>query len=328
MAGRKGAAAEQQQLTRPKDSHNSSIYLTAPAHQQPSPQGNLPAAGRRTSNPLPALGQNHGHAKHGDTLRTAQERRGAVATVQSVQQLPSGPLSTTLQKTASPAERSAPAPAESGTNLAPPPSVRQEVGSPSPRLGPGVVKELSGDEEVPEGAVAFVFVYVCVGVFAMAVLLLYVYRSLTSGRPGVELSTDETSTLSASKQLAVSEERELGRGTTLAVPRPLGSRRATATSWKPRARGDGGPESAESTSTVARTNGLDEGNVSRTNMEEDKAGRTAATSATPDDDRRSFELVRLAAPDYDERPSNWSYGDRELKEGGHLARRGLRRLVG
>ncbi|KAL1420122.1 hypothetical protein MTO96_024580 [Rhipicephalus appendiculatus] len=216
--------------------------------------------------------------------------------MQSVQPLPSGPLPTTLQKTASPAGRSAPAPAASGTNLAPPPSVRQEVRSPSPRVGPGVVKELSSEEEVPEGAVAFVFVYVCVGAFAMAFLLLYVYRSLTSGRPGAELSTDETSTLSASKQLAVSEERELGRGTTLAVPRPLGSSRGTATSRKPRARGDGGPESAESTSTVARTNGLDEGNVSRTSFEkDDEAGRTAATSATPDDDRRSFELVRLAA---------------------------------
>ncbi|KAL1420124.1 hypothetical protein MTO96_024582 [Rhipicephalus appendiculatus] len=325
MVGRKDAAAKHQQLTRHKDTHNGSIFVTAPAYHQSSTRGNVPAAARRTSNPLPALGQNHGHASHGDKLRTAQEQRGAVATRQSVQHLPSGPLPTTPQKTAPPAGRPAPAPAGSGTNLARPPSVRQEDGPPSPRLEPGVVQEIGGREEVPEGAVAFVFVYMCVVVFAMAALLLYVYRSLTSGPPGVELSTDETSTPTVStlvvsedhKQLVVSEERELGHGTTWAVPRPLGSRRATTTSREPKARGHGGPESTENTSTAARTNDLEEGNVSRTNMEEDEAGRTAATAATPEDDWRSFDLMVLAAPGYEERPCNCQ-----------ILRRGLRRRVG
>ncbi|KAL1487452.1 hypothetical protein MTO96_030950 [Rhipicephalus appendiculatus] len=336
MAGGKDAAAKHQQLTRLKDTHNGSIFVTAPAYHQSSTRGNVPAAARRTSNPLVAAGQNHGHARHGDTLRTTHEQRGAVFTRQGFQQLPSGPIPTTPRKTAPPAGKPAPAPAESGNNLARPPSFRQEVGPPSPRLEPGVVQEIGGRDEVPEGAVAFVFVYMCVVVFAMAALLLYVYRSLTSGPPGVELSTDETSTPTVStlvvsedhKQSVVSEERELGHGTTWAVPGPLGSRCATTTWREPKARGHGGQESTENTSTVARTNDLGEGNVSRTNMEENEAGRTAATVATPDDDWRSFDLVVLAAPGYEKRPSNWSYGDQESKEEGHLLRRGLRRRVG
>lgn len=175
---------------------------------------------------------------------------------------------------------------------------------------------------MPESAVTFVFVYLCVVVFAMVGLLAYVYRSLASGTTGVDLSTSETTTLSASKQLADAEERVLGRGATWAVPRPLGSRRATTTSREPKARDHGASESVGSTGAVARTN--EEANVSRTNFEEgDEAGRTTTVAATPDDERRSLELVLLAAPGNDE-----SCGDRELKGDGHLVRRGLRRRVG
>ncbi|KAL3207838.1 hypothetical protein MRX96_039483 [Rhipicephalus microplus] len=331
MAGPKGAVVEQKQLARPRDAHNSTVYVTAPAHQPYITRGNVPMAGRRTSNPklLPVVGQDHEHAKHDDLLRLAQEQRGVVVTKQGVQSLPSGPHPPLLHKTAQLAGRSAPVPVEIDANAARPTSGRRGNGPPSQRLAAGVNKELSGREEMAEGAVVFVFVYMCVVVFAMAALLIYLYRRLTTGQPGVEMSTDETSTLSASKQLVVAEERELGRGTTWTVRRPLGNRRATVTSREPKARGQGGTQSVDSTSTVARTNYSEEGNVSRTSLEEDdEAGCATATVVTPDDDRRSLEFVVLAVPSHDERPSNWGYGNQELKGGGHLVRRGQRRRVG
>ncbi|KAH7934441.1 hypothetical protein HPB51_029181 [Rhipicephalus microplus] len=331
MAGPKGAAVEQKQLARPKDAHNSSVYVTAPAHQPYITRGNVPMAGRRTSNPklLPVVGQDHEHAKRDDLLRLAQEPRGAVLTKQGVQSLPSGPHPPPLHKTSQHSGRSAPVPAEIDANVPRPTSDRRGNGPPSQRLAAGVNKELSGREEMAEGAVVFVFVYMCVVVFAMAALLIYLYRSLTTGQPGVGMSTDETSTLSASKQLVVAEERELGRGTTWTVRRPVGNRRSTAPSREPKARGQGGTQSVDSASTVIRTNYSEEGNVSRTSLEEDdEPGRATATVVTPDDDRRSLELVVLAVPSHDERPSNWVYGNQELKGGGNLVRRGQRRRVG
>ncbi|KAL3207856.1 hypothetical protein MRX96_039501 [Rhipicephalus microplus] len=327
MAGPKGAAVEQKQLARPKDAHNSTVYVTAPAHQPYITPGNVPVAGRRTSNPklLPVVGQDHRHSKHDDPLTLAQEQRGVVVTKQGVQSLPRGPLPPPLHKTAQHAGRSTHVPAEIDANVARPTSDRRGNGPPPQRLAAGVNQELSGREEMAEGAVVFVFVYMCVMVFAMAALLIYLYRSLTTGHPGVEMSTDETS----SKQLAVAEERELGRGTTWTVRRPLGNRRATVTSREPKARGQGGTQSVDSTGTVTRTNYSEEGNVSRTSLEEDdEVGRATATVVTPDDDRSSLEFVVLAVPSHDERPSNWGYGNQELKGGGHLVRRGQRRRVG
>ncbi|KAL3207835.1 hypothetical protein MRX96_039480 [Rhipicephalus microplus] len=227
------------------------------------------------------------------------------------------------------AGRSAPAPAEIDANVTRPTSDRRGNGPPPQRLTAGVNQELSGREEMAESAVVFVFVYMCVVVFAMAALLIYLYRSLTTGHPGVEMSTDETSTLSASKQFVVAEERELVRNTTWTVRRPLGNRRAAVTSRELKARGEGGTQSVDSTSTVTRTNYSEEGNVSRTSWEDDdEAGRATATVVTPDDNGRSLEFVVLSVPSHDERPSNWVYGNQELKGGGHLVRRGQRRRVG
>ncbi|KAL3207831.1 hypothetical protein MRX96_039476 [Rhipicephalus microplus] len=327
MVGPKGAAMEQKQLARPKDAHNSTVYVTAPAHQPYITRGNVPMAGRRTSNPqlLPVVGQDHEHAKHDGLLRLAQEQRGAVVTKQGVQSLPSGPLPPPLHKTVwfvdSPDDPQLNLP--EGRHLSQPRSTPTSLvlpridggdGRPPKRLAADVNQELSGREEMAEGTVVFVFIYMCVVVLAMAALLIYLYRSLTTGHPGVEMSTDETSTLSASKQLVVAEERELRRGTTWTVRRPLGNRRATVTSREPKPRGQGGTQSVDSTSTVTRTNYSEEGNVSRTSLEEDdEAGRATATVVTPDDDRRSLEFVVLAVPSHDERPSNWGYGNQELK---------------
>ncbi|KAH7950682.1 hypothetical protein HPB51_028292 [Rhipicephalus microplus] len=333
---------EQKQLARPKDAHNSTVYITAPAHQPSITRGNVPVAGRRTSNPklLPVVGQDHEHAKHDGLLRLAQEqlRSGGHKARRSV--AAQWPSSASLHKTVwfvdSPDDPQLNLPA--GRHLYQPRSTPTSLvlhwidgGMGRHRRDSQLAstKELSGREEMAEGAVVFVFVYMCVVVFAMAALLIYLYRSLTTAHPGVEMSTDETSTLSASKQLVVAEEHELGRGTSWTVRRPLENRRATATSREPKARGQGGTHSVDSTSTVTRTNYSEEGNVSRTSLEEDdEAGRATATVVTPDDYRRFLEFLVLAVPSHDERPSNWGYGNQELKGGGHLVRRGQRRRVG
>nr|XP_054932400.1 uncharacterized protein LOC129380199 [Dermacentor andersoni] len=192
-----------QQPDRPKDPHASTLFFTALAHEQPPGRGNAAAAGRRASVPsLAAASQNRRHSKrqHDDVPRPTgtPEQRRAAFTTRSVQ--PSGGLPHTLERTAPLAGKPVAATTEGVSNPASAAAVRHEERPPSMRLATGGIQAVGGHEEdVPEGAVACVLVYMCVVVFGIAGLLIYVYRSLSTPPPEMEPCTYEATALTATK---------------------------------------------------------------------------------------------------------------------------------
>ncbi|XP_075538281.1 uncharacterized protein LOC142572800 isoform X2 [Dermacentor variabilis] len=319
-----------QQPDRPKDPHASTLFFTALAHEQPPGRGNAAAAGRRASVPtFAAASQNWRHSKrqHDDVPRQTRtpEQRRAAFTTRSVQ--PGHALPHTLEKTAPLAGKLVAATTEGLPNPASAAPVGHEERPPSMRLATGGVQAVGGHEEdAPEGAVACVLVCMCFVVFAIAGLLIYVYRSLSTGPPQMEPCTYEETALTATKPSVATEVHE--RGATGIPLLPLGSRRATAlASPGPKARGRGASESAGTTSGSVRTDDAQERGDDRK-----QAGDTAvpapAKTTTPGEDRRPFELVVFVAPACDGRLSNGSYEDRRREYKGHLEHRGLGRRVG
>ncbi|XP_050043650.3 uncharacterized protein [Dermacentor andersoni] len=290
-----------QQPDRPMDPHASTLFVTALAHEQPTGRGN--AAGRRASVPtLAGASQNRRRSKrqHDDVPRPTgtPEHRRAAFTTRSVQR--SGALPHTLEKTAPLAGKPVAATTEGVPNRASAAAVRHEERPPSMRLATGGIQAVGGHEEdVPEGAVACVLVYMCVVVFGIAGLLIYVYRSLSTPPPEMEPCTYEATALTSTKPSVATELHELERGATGIPLLPLGSRRATALlSRGPKARGRGASESAGTTSGIVGTDDAEEREDDR-----EEAGDTAvpapATTTTPGEDRRPFELVVSVAPAYD-----------------------------
>ncbi|XP_075538282.1 uncharacterized protein LOC142572801 [Dermacentor variabilis] len=327
-----GNARVGQQPDRPKDPHASTLFFTALAHEQPPGRGNAAAAGRRASVPtLAAASRNWRHSKrqHDDVPRQTRtpEQRRAAFTTRSLQ--PSHALPHTLEKTAPLAGKPVAATTEGLPNPGSAAPVRHEERPPSMRLATGGVQAVGGHEEdAPEGAVACVFVCMCFVVFAIAGLLIYVYRSLSAGPPQMEPCTYEATALTVTKPSVATEVHEHKRGATGIPLLPLGSRRATAlASPGPKARGRGASESAGTTSALVGTDDVEERGDDR-----EQAGDTAvpapATRTTPVEDRRPFELVVFVAPAYDGRLSNGSYEDRRREGKGHLEHRGLGGLVG
>ncbi|XP_065282304.1 uncharacterized protein [Dermacentor albipictus] len=205
--------------------------------------------------------------------------------------------------------------------------VPHEQRPPSMRLATGGVQAVGDHEEdAPEGAAACVFVCMCVVVFGIAGLLVYVFRSLSTGPPQIEPCTYEATALTATKASVASETRKLERGATGMPLLPLGSRRATALpSRGPKARGRGASESGTTTSGIVGTDDAEERHDDR-----EQAGDTAVPVpvTTPGEDRRPFELVVFGPPPNDGRLSNSSYGDRRREGKRHLEHRGLGRRVG
>lgn len=294
MAGRNTTAADRHQPTRPKNTRDSSVFVTASAQQQAIVRGNVATAGRRGSIPksLPVASQNRGPVKgqrDNTQIRPAQEPHGTTVAKQSTLQFYTSPLPSGLPNAAPSAGKPGRPPAEGVANLAAPPAVRQEDQPPSLRLEPGDVRAPSGHEEdAPEGAVACVLVYLCVVLLALAALLAYVYRSLLTGPPEMGLSTLETTTFTSTKPLATTVKYKVGRGATWTVPRPLATRRATAASRGPKARGLEGSESTASTGTASESDASEE--------DREAGGTKVLATAAPDEDAPSFESVVLAAP--------------------------------
>lgn len=122
------------------------------------------------------------------------------------------------------------------------------------RLATGGIQAVGGHEEdVPEGAVACVFIYMCVVVFGIAGLLIYIYRGLSTGPPEMEPCTFEATTLTTTKPSVATEEHELERDNTGIPLLPLEGRRATTVSSRGhKARGRATSGSAGTTSAVVR----------------------------------------------------------------------------
>ncbi|XP_065281283.1 uncharacterized protein [Dermacentor albipictus] len=255
-----------QQPDRPKDPGASTAFVTALTHEQPPGRRN--EAGRRASvSTLAAASHNRRHSKrqHDVVSRPTgtREQRRAAFTTRSVHR--SGALPHTLEKTAPLAGKPVAATTEGLPNPASAAPVRHEERQPSMRLATGGVQAIGGHEEdAPEGAVACVCVYMCVVVFGIAGLLVYVFRSLSPVPPQIEPWTYERTALTATKPSVASETRKLERGATGIPLLPLGSRRATAlASPGPKARGRGASESGATTSGIIGTDDAGERNDDR-----------------------------------------------------------------